>query len=201
MRRSSGSTDRAAALLAALLAPLLAGACTQTPGTPPERGLVMLSLPGGAGLTLGSDPVATALNGTAFFLADPPARLAGRPAMAAQVAAQYEFATEELRELRFVGLSPLAQPVMAQGRTALRRAIGIAPDAPPRQASAQLAALAGALERGDLAAAEALIIPPVFARPPQAVLATLAAMPAVPEAGRAAGFAQQELSASMRPTN
>lgn len=192
--RSSGSTRRGAVLL---VAALLAAACTQTPGTPPERGIVALQFPGGA-LTLGSDPVATALNGTAFFLADPPARLAGRPAMAAQVAAQYEFATEELRELRFVGVSPLAQPVMAQGRGPLRRVIGIAPDAPPRQASAQLAALAGALERGDLAAAEALIVPPIFIRPPAEVLATLAAMPAVPEAGRAAGFAQQELSNSMR---
>lgn len=160
----------------------------------------MLRLPGGAGLTLGSDPVSTALNGTAFFLADPPSRLAGRPAMAAQVAAQYEFATEELRELRFVGISPLAQPLMAQGRVALRRAIGIAPDAPPRQASAQLAALAGALERGDLAAAEALIVPPVFVRPPAEVLATLSAMPDVAEAGRAAGFAQAEVSRGMRPT-
>lgn len=200
MPRSSGCSDRRRSLLAALLALLLAGACTQTPGTPPERGLVMLSLPGGAGLSLGSDPVATALNGTSFFLADPASRLAGRPAMAAQVAAQYEFATEELRELRFVGVSPLAQPQMLRGRAALRRTIGLAPDAPPREASARLAAIAGARERADTAAAEALITAPLFIRPAAEVLATLAAMPPVPEAARAASFAQAELSASMRPT-
>lgn len=182
-----------------LLALALAGACTQTPGTPPERGIVMLRFPGGE-IGLGSEPVTTALNGTAFFLADPPARLAGRPAMAAQVAAQYEFATEELRELRFVSVSPLAQPKLAEGRVALRRAIGIAPDAAPRAASAGLAAVAGALERGDTVAAEALITAPLFIRPAAEVLATLAAMPDVPAARQAASFAQQELTASLRMT-
>lgn len=171
----------------------LAAACTQTPGTPPEQGLVAFRIPA-ISLTVGSDPVATALASTASHLADPSARLARRPAVAAQVAAQYEFATEALREPRFVGLSPLAQPQMAAGRVALRRAIGIAADAPPREATAQLSALAGALDRGDLEAAERVLRGPVFVRPPAEVLATLSALPPVPEAARAAAFADQQLN-------
>jgi hypothetical protein len=194
MRASTRSGSRGAVLAAALLA----AGCTQTPGTPPEQGLVAFRVPS-INLTVGSDPVATAIGSAASYLGDPRSRLAGRPALAAQVAAQYEFVTEALREPRFVGLSPLTQPQMARGRVALRETIGIAADAPPRVAMAQLSALAGALDRGDLAVAQTILEAAPFTRPGREVLQTLAAMPAVPEAARAASFADQQVNRSLRP--
>jgi hypothetical protein len=200
MRASTRSGRRAAALAAALATALLAAGCTQTPGTPPEQGLVAFRVPR-INLTVGSDPVATAVASAAFHLSDPQSRLVRQPAVAAQVAGQYEFATEALREPRFLGLSPLTQPQMARGRIALREVIGIAADAPPRLAMAQLSALAGALDRGDLVAAQAILEAASFIRPGREVLETLGAMPPVPEAARAASFADQQLSRTVPATD
>ena len=142
------------------------------------------------------DPVRTSVQWAAAYLADPPSRLAGNPALAAQVAAQYEHATVGLKEMRFFGYSPLMQIRMDQGRTALRESLGIAPDAPPELVIDQLSQIAVALRRGDTAAAERLASAPVFAKPGPQVVATLAAMPRVPAAGVAAGFAESQLNRS-----
>jgi hypothetical protein len=142
------------------------------------------------------DPVRTSVLWASAYLVDPPGRLAGNPALAAQVAAQYEHATVGLRELRFSGYSPLMQIRMDQGRTALRESLGIAPAAPPEEVIDQLSQIAVALRRGDAAAAERLAASPVFARPAPEVLATLAAMPRVPAAGVAASFAEGQLNRS-----
>jgi hypothetical protein len=181
---------------ATVLAALALAACTQTPGTPPSQGLVAFRLPA-LNVTFGSDPVVTAVNSLASNLAVP-RRMHGQPAVAAQVVGQYEFVTEALREPRFTQLSPLTQLQMERGRPALREAVGIAADAPPRLVIDRMAALAGALDRGDLGAAEAVLRQPLFVRPPAAVFATLEAMPAVPEAARAASFANQQLNQALQ---
>ncbi len=177
----------AAAACAAALA-----ACTQEPGTPPGQGLAAFRIPG-INLTVGSDPVATSLASVSSNLADP-SRLAGRPALAAQVVAQYEFVTEALREPRFVGMNPLAQMGMVRGRGPLRDTVGIARNASPSQAMDRMTALAGALGRGDLAAAEQIAGAAPFVRPAGEVIATLSAMPFVPDAARAASFADQQMN-------
>lgn len=176
----------------ACLALVLAAGCTQEPGTPPAQGLSAFRLPA-INLTVGSDPVITASASASSNLADP-RRMAGRPAVAAQVVAQYEFVTEQLREPRFVGVSPLAQPQMERGRTALRDTLGLSQDASPSVAIAQLTALAGALQQGNVAEADRVLSTAPFTRPPGDVLATLSAMPFVPDAARAASFADQQLN-------
>lgn len=187
-------TLRSGGFCAALvvLAQGLAGGCTQQPGTPPAQGLSAFRLPA-INLTVGSDPVMTAAASVASNLADP-RRMAGRPAIAAQVAAQYEFVTEQLREPRFIGLSPLAQPQMERGRGPLRDTLGIRHDAAPGQAIAQLTALAGALQQGDVAATQRVLGAAPFTLPPGEVLVTLNAMPFVVDAARAASFADQQLN-------
>ncbi|WP_291295931.1 hypothetical protein [Elioraea sp.] len=175
-----------------LIVPALVIGCTQHPGTPPAQGLSAFRLPA-INLTVGSDPVMTASASASSNLGDP-RRMAARPAVAAQVVAQYEFVTEQLREPRFVGVSPLAQAQMERGRAALRAVLGIAEAAPPAQVIAQLTALAGALQQGNVAAAERVLAAAPFTRPPGDVLATLSAMPFVPDAARAASFTDQQLN-------
>lgn len=179
------------------LATLGLAACAQPQSVVPEAGPGYLQPPTLVfpASTIG-DPVRTSVQWAAAYLADPPGRLAGNPALAAQVAAQYEHATVGLRELRFFGYSPLMQIRMDQGRTALRESLGIAPAAPPEQVIDQLSQIAVALRRGDTGAAERLASSPVFAKPAPEVLATLAAMPRVPAAGVAAGFADSQLNRS-----
>ncbi|WP_144185539.1 hypothetical protein [Elioraea rosea] len=176
------------AALAAMFA-----ACTQEPGTPPGQGLSAFRIPG-INLTFGSDPVATALASVSSNLADPASRLAGRPALAAQVVAQYEFATEALREPRFVGLNPLAQIGMVRGRGPLRDAVGLSREASPAVAMNRMTELAGVLGRGDLAAAEGIAGAAPFTRPAGEVIAALSKMPFVPDAARAASFADQQVN-------
>ncbi|MCU0985709.1 MAG: hypothetical protein MUC89_12320 [Acetobacteraceae bacterium] len=178
-----------------VLATLGLAACTQTPGTPPAQGVAYLPPPQFEfGVPLTSDPVLTSVMSASSYLADPPSRLAGNPALAAQVAAQYEYATVALREPRFIGYSPLMQLRMDSGRLALRESLGIAPDAPPDLVVGQLTRLAGALGRGDTAGAEAAASGPLFVKPAPVVLATFSAMPRVPAASIAASFAEQQLN-------
>lgn len=169
---------------------LAAAACTQTPGTPPERGLAYGEL---FGVAITTEPVATSIASASYYLRSPGA-LTGRPALAAQVAAQYEFAADELEGLRFVGLSPLTQILMRQGRQELRGILGVRADAEPDAVIRSLVAAAGALAREDRAAAEVALRAPIFVRPPAEVLAALADMPPAIRAGRAAAFAESQLN-------
>lgn len=181
--------------LAMPFAALGLAACGSLPETPPAQRDAFLPPPKFVFATpSASDPVMTSVMWASSYLADPPARLRGQPALAAQVAAQYEFAAVALTEPRFVGYSPLMQLRMAEGRVALRESLGIAQDAPSALVVGQLTALADALGRGDTAGAEAAAAARPFVRPAPTVLATLAAMPRVPAAGTAASFAEQQLN-------
>lgn len=127
------------------------------------------------------------------MFADPPRRLADRPALAAQTVAQFEYATVALNDLRFVELSPLTQIKMVEGRRALREALGIRQDAQPEQVISRFVEAAGAFRRGDLAAAEAALAALPLTRTPSEVAGIFRAMPYVPEANWAASFAQEQL--------
>jgi hypothetical protein len=177
---------------------VLAG-CTQTPGTPPAAGIQFFNLRPFS-IPFGTDPVVTSVMVSSSYLADPPGRLAGRPALAAQTVAQYEFAAVGLDDLRFVGLNPMTQPMMARGRTALRETIGIRADAPPSVVIEGMTQVAGALQRDDRAAAEAAMARIPLTVPPGQAVQTLSAMPLVPEANRASSFALQELNRPGSPT-
>jgi hypothetical protein len=177
--------------LAALALPLLVG-CTQTPGTPPSAGIPLLDLRVLA-IPITSDPVVTSVQQASAMFADPPRRLAGRPALAAQTIAQFEYATVALNELRFFDLNPLTQIKMVQGRHALREVLGVRQDAPPEQVITRFTEAAGAFARGDTAAAEAALAALPLTRPPAEIVATVRNMPYVPAANWAASFAEQEL--------
>lgn len=150
------------------------------------------------GLSFGSNPVYTAASSTSSYYADAPGRLGGNPALAAQVAAQYEYLASEVRELRYFWLSPITLMRMDTGRDELRDALGVRRDAPTRSVMDGFVRAAGALYRGDSAAAEAALTGPPFARPAPQILATLTQMPPVPAAGVAAATAESDLN---RPDN
>jgi len=171
-------------------------ACTQAPGTPPERGIGFLppSLSADMGVSFGSDPVYTAIAAASAYYANAPRRLGGNAALAAQVAAQYEYAAAELKELRFVGLSPLTTITMDWGRDELRDVLGVRRDAPTRPVVESLVRAARALREGDRPAAEAALTGPVFTRPAPTILATLAQMPPVPKARHGAAMAEADLN-------
>lgn len=185
-----------ASRIASIFAAVSLAACTQVPGTPPERGIGFLppSLGAEMGVSFGSNPVYTAISSASAYFADAPGRLGGNPALAAQVAAQYEYAAAELKELRFVGLSPLTTIGMDWGRDELRDVLGVRRDAPTRPVVEGLVRAARALREGDRPAAEAALSTPVFERPAPTILATLAQMPPVPKAGRGAAAAEADLN-------
>lgn len=146
------------------------------------------------GLSFGSNPVYTAAASTSSYYADAPGRLGGNAALAAQIAAQYEYLASEVRELRFFWLSPVTLMRMDAGRDELRDVLGVRRDAPTRTVMDGFVRAAGALYRGDSAAAEAALTGPPFARPAPQILATLAQMPPVPVAGVAAATADADLN-------
>ena len=185
MRRGMRHFSLAAVLLGA-------AACTQMPGTPPERGLGYSDL---FGVAISTDPVATSVASASYYLRSRGA-LAGRPALAAQVLAQYEFAAAELEGLRFVSINPLTQILMRQGREELRGILGVRADAAPEAVIRALVSAAGALAREDRAGAVAAISPSVFTKSEAEVLALLAELPATVQAGRAAAFAEAQLNRS-----
>ncbi len=170
----------------------LAG-CTQTPGTPPEDGIPLSTL-APFSVPIGSDPVLTSVQVSAYYLADPPHRIADRPALAAQTLAQFEYAAVALQGPRFVSLNPLTQIQMANGRSALRRTIGIRDDAPPGLVIQALTEAAAALDRGDTAAAEAALARLPLVASPAETLSVLRRLPYVREANWASAFALHELN-------
>lgn len=95
-------------------------------------------------------------------LASKPDALLGRPARVAEMAALQEFLAEHLQHvpLPSIGGAELADMRAVRGR--FRSALGIRPDAPPRQAVATLWALSRALEAGDEARVAALLNSDLF---------------------------------------
>lgn len=164
----------------ALLAALLLFGCSAAPGTPWLGGF--------------GDPVRGAALRAPVTLGDT-SRWAGRPAEAAEAAAELEFlANEFATNPRY---APEVNPAVTQQLDAARREmrgfLGIAPDAPPDLVRAGLRRAAAALRDGSRAGAEAALSSPVFAYGPSATLGRLASMPRLPRVAEAAGGVAAEV--------
>ena len=121
-------------------------------------------------------------------------RWAGRPAEAAEAAAELEFLADAFAtDPRYAPeANPAALQELQAGRREMRAFLGIAPDAPPDLVRAGLRRAAAALSRGSQAAAEAALSGPAFSYGPAATLGRLASMPRLPRVADAAGAAASE---------
>jgi hypothetical protein len=150
-----------------------------------------------AALHLGGfgDPVRGAALNAPRLLGDT-SRLAGRPAQAALAAVQLEVIADAFRnDPRYMHeVSGTARATVEAGRAELRRAIGIAPEAPPTMVIGLLRDAATALESGSLARAEAALTGPAFPDGGAATLAQLGRLPFLPRVSAAAGAANAEIA-------
>ncbi|MCZ8150565.1 MAG: hypothetical protein O9325_22255 [Roseomonas sp.] len=141
------------------------------------------------------DPVRGAALNAPRLLGDT-SRLAGRPAEAALAAVQLEVIADAFRnDPRYMHeVSGTARATVESGRAELRRAIGIAPEAPPAMVIGQLRDAATALEGGSLARAEAALTGSAFPNGGAATLAQLGRLPFLPRVSEAAGAANAEIA-------
>ena len=145
-----------------------------------------------------SDPTRAAIIGAAYAFGTPTS-LNGQPAAAARALANYEYlATELPYGARWRGFSGTVSTELAAGLHELRRALGIAPDAPTQSVVQALYAASRTLNAGDRAAAErALSVPAVTAGGPT-MLQRLTALPPLPHVAAATALAAQELDVQDR---
>jgi hypothetical protein len=167
-------------LFPTFLSALLLLGCSGTPGTPWLGGL--------------GDPVRGAAIRAPFTLGDT-GRWAGRPAEAAEAAAELEFLANEIAtNPRY---APEVNPAVGQqldaARREMREFLGIAPSAAPELAIAALRRAAAALRAGSRAGAEAALSGPAFVYGPSATLGRLASMPRLPRVSEAAGAVASEM--------
>jgi hypothetical protein len=121
-------------------------------------------------------------------------RLAGRPAEAAQAAAELEWLADALGEDQRWAFAPgIMWGVLEEARRTLRASLGISSAAPSAEVVPALATAAEAL-RGGARAAAARALDPVAGGQGAAVLARLDAMPPQPQAAYGARLAQDEMS-------
>ncbi len=165
------------------------------------------SLPILALLALGActDPAAEHLGGfgdsvrgaalhAPFILGDT-ALLAGQPARAARAAVQMEVLAQGFaaNPIYTADASGSVLHATALGRAEMRRALGIAPDAPADLVIDTLRDAAAALDAGSPARAEAALSGPAYPAGAAATLARLNRLPYLPRVAEAAGAAWQEV--------
>jgi hypothetical protein len=165
-----------------------------------RRSLLLLALLGGCADPAAEhlfgigDPVRGAALNAPALLGDT-SRLAGRPGRAALAAVQIEVLADAFEnDPRYRHeVSGAALHTARLGRAEMRRAIGIAPDAPPGPVIAQLREATAALDAGSRARAEAALSGPIFPTGGSATLGRLAALPRLPAVAEAAGQANAEI--------
>jgi hypothetical protein len=109
-----------------------------------------------------------------------PARTHGIPAEGTRAVAEIDYLAGELSSIRRWGaLSPFAKLRMIQARGDVRRALGIAPDAPSGAVVVPLIAALAAMDAGDMAQVRASLSAPAFTLGPDRTLALLDALPYV----------------------
>ena len=167
-------------LFSALLTTLLVLGCSAAPGTPWLGGF--------------GDPVRGAALRAPSTLGDT-SRWAGRPAEAAEAAAELEFlASEFATNPRYAPeANPAALQQLGAARREMRDFLGVAPDAAPELVRAALRRAAAALRAGSRAGAEASLSGPAFAYGSSATLGRLASMPRLPRTAEAAGGVAAEI--------
>lgn len=171
---------RWAPVLSVLLSALIFAGCSAAPGTPWLGGF--------------GDPVRGAALRAPITLGDT-GRWSGRPAEAAEAAAELEFLTNEFAtNPRY---APEANPAVPQqldaARREMREYLGVAPTATPELVIAGLRSAAAALRAGSTARAEAALAGPAFVYGPAATLGRLASMPRLPRVSEAAGGVAAEI--------
>jgi hypothetical protein len=169
-------------LLAALAS--LAACAAQPPGEPLPT---LTQANAGA-----ADPTRQAVLSASTAFSDP-AALAGRPADAARAAAQLEYLAAVLpTDQRWIEATPTLFGQLAQARSELRGALGIAPTAPPVATVRSLSEAADGLDaRNRVAAAAALA--PIAPGGGNAMLARLERLPPLPLAASATRLAENEM--------
>lgn len=169
-----------------LLAALASLAACAAP--PPGEPLPTLAQPAAGA----ADPTRQAVLSAAASFANPSA-LAGRPADAARAAAQLEYLAAVLpSDQRWIGATPTLFSQLAQARSDLRSALGIALAAPSATTVRSLSEAADALDQGSRAGAVAALTP-VAPGGGAAVLDRLERLPPLPRAASATRSAQQEM--------
>jgi hypothetical protein len=174
---------------ASIVLPLLAlclSACATLPAT--ER---TPFLPAGVyGVFQDNDTGAISLAAWAFAS---PANTRGDPVDAAKAVVALEYLSGELRENpRWVEIDSSVALHIGRARDQLRQILGIRPDAPPQAVVNALLALALNLETGNQPAAMQVLASPLFTRPPEQTLQTLANLPYVQEANLATTRAEEQ---------
>ena len=138
-----------------LLLLALAAGCAEMRQVPPPPPAAVA--PGSA------DLIRSAIDALAPAFADRARGLAGRPAEAAQAAAQLEFVTAAIpRDPRYAPVPDSVRRDLVLARQELRDALGVAEDAAPEPVVRSLLAAAAALRAGDAARATAALPAPLF---------------------------------------
>jgi hypothetical protein len=160
-------------LAAGLLAPVAACAPQPQPS--------VAYMPAASGLL---DPVnLVQFTAWAFAYRD---RLAGKPAEAAQMVAALDSVAGVLYTSgRFAGAAPLAKLELLQARQTVRGVLGIAPGASSAAVVDSMMTVSADLARGDRAAAEQVLRPPLYTFGPERTLAILSNLPFMPQVNRA----------------
>lgn len=176
----AGSPSRSRSVPVLLCALVLLIGCDARPGAPHLFGF--------------GDPVRGAALRAPETLGDT-ARWAGRPAEAAEAAAELEFLADEFAtNPRY---APEANPTVPHqlevARREIRGFLGIASEAPPALVMAGLRRAAASLRQGSQAGAEASLSGPAFTYGPAATLGRLASMPRLPRVSEAAGGVAAEI--------
>ncbi|MCB4822914.1 hypothetical protein [Roseicella aerolata] len=142
-----------------------------------------------------ADPVRGAIEALAPAFADRGRALAGRPAEAAQAAAQLEYVTTAIpRDQRY---APIPEPVRRElllAREEMRDALGVAEDAPPERVVPALLTAAAALRAGNAARAAAALPAPLFRPGGQRSVARLGDLGPLPQGAIATALAAQEVA-------
>ncbi|MDB5370470.1 MAG: hypothetical protein JWP20_2028 [Roseomonas sp.] len=168
-----------------LLLPLLAGCGTRDPAA--------------AYLGPAGDPVRGAALNAPFQFGDFSASL-GQPGRTALSVVQLEFLADRLPQDAYwqANVSSMTVMQLQMARAETRRALGIAPDAPPDRVMASLRRAAAAAEALDQASARAALSGPDFPLGGAETLRRLASLPDLPRAGEAAGAVNNDMMITNR---
>jgi len=170
------------------LVAVLASGCAEMRQPPPAAAPVMLV--GGA-----ADPLRASIAALAPALADQGRGLAGRPAEAAQAAAQLEYVTAALpRSRNYAAFPEQVWRGLMLARQEMRDALGVADDAVPESVIPALLSAASAL-RGDDSSRAALALPaPMFRPGGERSVTRLGELGPLPQGAIATALAQQEVA-------
>jgi hypothetical protein len=171
----------------ALLLLMLATGCAEVRQAPPAGPAATLA-PGSA------DGVRGAIEAMAPAFADRARGLAGRPAEAAQAAAQLEFVTAAIpRDPRYAPIPEGVRRELLLARQELRDALGTADDATPETVVPALLAAATALRAGDPARAARALPAPTFRPGGARSVDRLGELGPLPQAAIASEMVQREV--------